>query len=162
MNLPRLSDEELPALPGHPEPRTMRWSDLERGKIEAYGRQCAEAQRLKDEQRMREQKPVGYVLFDEEFGCKAGQLTEDLPLDTKLYAAPVPASQGDGWLSIETAPKVGEFLVWMPEEIHKVQAAWRNANGVFVIGGVFHFDTSKPTYWQPFPASPVTTKEAEG
>lgn len=36
-----------------------------------------------------EQKPVGEVLHDAKFGCKAGQLFIDLPVGTKLYSEPV-------------------------------------------------------------------------
>jgi len=60
----------------------------------------------------------------------------------------------EGWRPIETAPNEGDFLVYMPSEPSKVQAAWRNKNGVFVIGGAFAFDISKPTYWMPMPPAP--------
>ena len=35
------SKAELPVLPDHPEPRTMRWSRLEEDAIQAYGAACA-------------------------------------------------------------------------------------------------------------------------
>jgi hypothetical protein len=59
------------------------------------------------------------------------------------------------WQPIETAPKEGHFLVYLPEEQSKVQSARKNANGVFVIGGHFAFDMSKPTHWMLLPDAPA-------
>lgn len=38
-----MNDEQLPPLPGHPEPHAYRWSSLEEEAIRAYGKQCARA-----------------------------------------------------------------------------------------------------------------------
>lgn len=54
-----------------------------------------------------------------------------------------------GWQPIETAPKVGVFLVYLPDELRKFQVMYRNERGVTIIGGAFGFDMSKPTLWQP-------------
>lgn len=58
------------------------------------------------------------------------------------------------WQPMSTAPAEGSFLVYMPQEMSKVQAARRNANGVFIIGNVFAFDTTEPTHWMPEPGAP--------
>lgn len=58
------------------------------------------------------------------------------------------------WLPIESAPEIGEFLVFLPDERTKVQAARKNENGVFVIGDAFAFDLTEPTHWMPLPESP--------
>jgi hypothetical protein len=58
------------------------------------------------------------------------------------------------WQPIESMPQEGCFLVYMPKEISKVQAARRNANGIFIIGNVFAFDTSMPSHWMPEPGAP--------
>ncbi len=42
MNPTKLA-EVLPPLPGHPEPRTMKWSELELRAIREYGVRCARA-----------------------------------------------------------------------------------------------------------------------
>jgi hypothetical protein len=54
------------------------------------------------------------------------------------------------WQPIETAPKVGEFLVYMPDEHRKFQVMYRNER-VTIIGGAFAFDMTKPTLWAPIP-----------
>lgn len=36
-------NEQLPPLPGHPEPHSMKWSELELAAIKEYGEQCARA-----------------------------------------------------------------------------------------------------------------------
>lgn len=90
MNLPRLSDEELPTLP------RLTYTDRE---VLTLMRTAAEAQRLKDEQCLREQKPVAHVRVESGRlgGARRGVGMEDLPDgDHDLFAAPVPASQGDG------------------------------------------------------------------
>jgi hypothetical protein len=61
------------------------------------------------------------------------------------------------WQPIETAPKEGEYLVYMPAERHPIQVARYHPN-VKVIGNVFAFDLSPPTHWMPLPAPP--TQEA--
>jgi hypothetical protein len=59
------------------------------------------------------------------------------------------------WQPIETAPKDGEFLVYMPEERTKFQVARFHQN-VKIIGNTFAFDLTEPTHWMPLPASPTT------
>ncbi len=60
------------------------------------------------------------------------------------------------WQSMETAPKVGEFLVYLPEEYRKFQVMYRTER-MTIIGGAFAFDVSKPTLWAPIPEiSPPT------
>ncbi len=54
------------------------------------------------------------------------------------------------WQPIETAPKVGELLVYLPEEHRKFQVMYRTER-VTIIGGAFGFDVSKPTLWAPIP-----------
>ena len=58
-----------------------------------------------------------------------------------------------GWQDIESAPKDGEFLVYMPNERAKIQAARWHPN-VKTIGGNFHFDLTAPTHWMPLPPPP--------
>lgn len=111
MNLPRLSDEELPALPKpvmEDVPGEMWGQNIAHNalytddQLQAAMHAAAEAQRLKDEQWMREQKPVGWKW---ELGGRIG-FQEENPTSftytkpysfTPLFAAPVPASQGDGF-----------------------------------------------------------------
>lgn len=52
------------------------------------------------------------------------------------------------WKPIETAPKEGCFLVYMPEARggKKVQVAYYHPN-VNIIGNAFDFDMPKPTLW---------------
>ena len=38
-----MSQSQLPPLPGHPEPHSMKWSELELAAIKEYGEQCARA-----------------------------------------------------------------------------------------------------------------------
>lgn len=61
------------------------------------------------------------------------------------------------WQPIDTAPKTGQFLVYMPT--HKRQpiqvADWHpNAQ---VIGNAFAFDMPPPTHWMPLPPPPIPT-----
>lgn len=59
----------------------------------------------------------------------------------------------DKWQPIETAPKEGIFLVYMPEEKRPYQVANFHPN-VNVIGNCFAFDLTKPTHWMPLPQPP--------
>jgi hypothetical protein len=60
-------------------------------------------------------EPVGEVLFDKNFGCKAGQLFEDLPLGTKLYATP--PSQAEAQVDAERLDWAQENLVHLHQDI---------------------------------------------
>jgi hypothetical protein len=77
-----------------------------------------------------------------------------------LLAAPLASVEAQSrlseaqWKPIETAPTEGEFLVYMPRETSKIQAARFNSR-VRVIGNAFAFDLSHPTHWMPLPAAPV-------
>jgi len=55
------------------------------------------------------------------------------------------------WKPFETAPKVGEFLVYLPGEYRKFQVMYRNEL-TSIVGGVFAFDLSEPALWAPLPA----------
>jgi hypothetical protein len=70
--------------------------------------------------------------------------------------AQLEAVKQDDWQPIETAPKLGEFQVYMPNEKTKIQTA--NARKSFtVIGGVFAFDLTAPTHWKPQSKPPIVT-----
>lgn len=59
------------------------------------------------------------------------------------------------WQPIDTAPKTGTFLVYMPEDTRTpIQVAEWHPN-VKVIGGVFAFDAKPVTHWMPFPPPPA-------
>jgi hypothetical protein len=59
------------------------------------------------------------------------------------------------WQPFETAPKTGEFLVYMPGEQREFQVMYRTERYA-VVGGAFLFDLSeKPTLWAPIP--PLTS-----
>jgi hypothetical protein len=68
-------------------------------------------------------------------------------------------AHGDDWLDMLTAPKEGEFLVYLPHEKRKIQSANRTKNGIFTIGGQFEFDVTVPTNWRPQPPPPNAQKE---
>ena len=67
-------------------------------------------------------------------------------------AAPAPSAAQ--WQPISTAPRDGEFLVYLPEEHRKYQVMYRTER-TSIIGGAFAFDMSKPTDWMPLPAPPA-------
>ncbi len=77
-------------------------------------------------------------------------------------AAP-PTAQAEGWRPIETAPKEGVFLVYMPDEARpalRVQVAnWRP--NVKVVGGLFSFDCAPITHWMPLPPPPTSAEGVE-
>lgn len=54
------------------------------------------------------------------------------------------------WKPFDTAPKTGEFLVYMPDEHRKFQVMYRTGK-LSIIGGAFAFDLTKPTLWAPIP-----------
>ena len=57
------------------------------------------------------------------------------------------------WMPIESAPKEGTSLVYMPEEKMKIQVAKYHPNAN-VISASFAFDLTKPTHWQELPENP--------
>ena len=61
------------------------------------------------------------------------------------------------WQDISTAPKKGEFLVWMPDEPEqrKMQVMSIFPYGT-IIGGNFDYDLTKPTHWMLLPNPPKT------
>lgn len=59
----------------------------------------------------------------------------------------------DPWLPIENAPKEGVFLVYLPNEKLKIQAAKFHPN-INVIGNSFAFDLTEPTHYKPLPPDP--------
>lgn len=61
--------------------------------------------------------------------------------------------QLDEWPSFDSAPKTGEFLVYMPDEHRKVQVMYRHRN-VDLIGDTFAFDRKTPARWHLLPALP--------
>ena len=63
------------------------------------------------------------------------------------------------WQPMETAPKEGQFLVYMPtDKRQSIQVAKWHPN-VKVIGNVFAFDAQPPTHWMPLPAPPQAAIE---
>lgn len=59
------------------------------------------------------------------------------------------------WFPISTAPRMGVFFVYLPNERKKVQVADYRPN-VKIIGNTFSFNISEPTHWMPFPPLPTT------
>lgn len=77
-------------------------------------------------------------------------------------AAP-PTAQAEGWGAIETAPKEGVFLVYIPDEARparRVQVANWHPN-VKVVGGLFSFDCAPITHWMPLPPPPTSAEGVE-
>lgn len=172
MNLPRLSDRELPIS------FDCTSNDLAlytREDIRASTRLAADAQLALIEQHLREQKPVADVADGLLMRC-------DLPkgFTGSLYAAPLPASQGGGWISIEdrlpTLPEDdedgsvmvytwdGEFVAEDEFAPEYEQPAGPAVGGWVRTGEWFCNDRdSRVTHWMPrvLPAAPATTKEAE-
>ena len=77
-------------------------------------------------------------------------------------AAP-PTAQAEGWRPIETAPKEGVFLVFMPDEVRparRMQVANWHPN-VKIVGGLFAFDCAKVTHWMPLPPPPTSAEGVE-
>ena len=62
------------------------------------------------------------------------------------------------WQPIETAPKDGTFLVYMPDEIEhwRVMPMHMNDGKRFTIGHHLAFDSKPVTHWMPLPPPPVT------
>jgi hypothetical protein len=81
-------------------------------------------------------------------------ITEKPTHFTAVSAADFDQALKPKWQHIRTAPAEGHFLVYMPKEMSKVQAARKNRNGVFIIGNNFAFDMSPATHWMPLPELP--------
>lgn len=175
MNLPRLSDVELEqALAKAADAPFAGSSELEA--FVHIARAAAEAQRLKDEQWMREQKPVAWqsrsgAPLSEDGGrweiCSRDYFEQARKTDPAnvraIYVAPVPASQGDRWLPIETAPKDGTaFLACLDGSDIPVGLRF-TATGSLVLtwDGYTVNLIDWPKHWMRIPAAPVATKEAE-
>ena len=92
--------------------------------------------------------------LDTEEECEAHRAAIESAIREAIAAPGV----AQGWEPIESAPKDGEFLVYMPDERTKIQAARWHPN-VKTIGGNFHFDLTAPTHWMPLPAAPSTAAQ---
>lgn len=57
------------------------------------------------------------------------------------------------WQPIETAPKVGIFLVFLPNERRNFEVMYRMEN-TSIVGGAFGFDRTAPTHWMPLSQPP--------
>ena len=88
---------------------------------------------------------------------KQSKLSQDRGTQA-LIAAP-PTAQAEGWRPIETAPKEGVFLVYMPDGAAKqrIQVASWHPN-VRVVGGRFDFDCKPVTHWMPLPPPPTSAE----
>ena len=63
------------------------------------------------------------------------------------------------WQPIETAPKAGEFLVFIPsEQWMQVHSARRYPNGAMVVSGDADED-GEVTHWMHLPPPPATAPE---
>ena len=66
----------------------------------------------------------------------------------------------DGWFPIESAPKEGVFLVWLPEPEQGSNVMPMNSGKITTIGHYFVWDVqSKPTHWRPLPSPPTARGE---
>lgn len=68
------------------------------------------------------------------------------------------------WLPIESAPRDGDILVYVPESNEQFVAYWHKRFGAWVYAatesGVRVF-TKSATHWQPLPPPPSTPEKAE-
>lgn len=62
------------------------------------------------------------------------------------------------WRPIETAPKNGNGLVYMPTDILQPIQAARFHSNITTIGNHFEFDMEPPTHWMPLPPAPTSEK----
>ncbi len=76
-------------------------------------------------------------------------------LTKKDRPASLDVTAGSGWQTFDTAPKVGQFLVWLESEMVtcRVFPMTRHPK-VEYIGSVFAFDAPRPTHWMPLPSGP--------
>lgn len=78
-------------------------------------------------------------------------------------AADAQPLEAKGWMPIETAPKEGSFLVYLPEEsAHKRVQPMHVRASFSTIGDTFAFDKSEPTHWQPLPPPPTQSEGSRG
>lgn len=63
----------------------------------------------------------------------------------------------EDWETIDTAPKKGCFLVWLPEPHLGSHIHTMRAGKVATIGSLFAWDVGKPTHWRPLPKGPKLT-----
>lgn len=94
-------------------------------------------------------------------GEKARVLMEvfDAALRTALAAHPI---EPEGWMPIETAPKVRKaHLVWCPEYKNTYVVSWDETYERWVHFGGGDKLTETPSHWQPLPPPPaLPAKEA--
>jgi len=93
-----------------------------------------------------------------QFGGRFRDINERFRCDYLDEAEAAIEAMQAGWRPIETAPKVGTFLVYLPEEFLRPFQVMYRTERTTVIGGAFAFDMSKPTHWMPLPAPPVEAK----
>ena len=62
------------------------------------------------------------------------------------------------WQPIETAPKNGIFLVYMPTDTRLPIQTAKWSPTIKVVGGVFSFDAEPITHWMPLPPPPKGIK----
>lgn len=109
------------------------------------------------------------AIFDADWGVSGWEKTTEgeRSLWRAGFRVGITAALGDSvpaWQPIETAPKGGQFLVYLPDEHRKFQVMYRNGRMAAVIGGAFAFDMTKPTHWMPLPTpppAPILTKDTQ-
>lgn len=67
-----------------------------------------------------------------------------------------PEGMVGGWMPIETAPKDGRFLVYVPIENHRLVIAMRGICGIFLAEDAQPVKWP-PTHWMPLPPPPTTS-----
>lgn len=112
-----------------------------------------------DEQALAVLRECSEICKDEGLHWTAEQIDSALACLRTRLAKTGPAV--DGWLPIETAPKDGTVMVYLPEERQKMQVARFHPN-VKTIGHAFAFDLTAPTHWRPLPEPPTAALEARG
>lgn len=93
-----------PDVPGHPEPHTMAWSELERRALHKYGRECYEAGQ-------REQRRIEQAASHRNWMMLAFRALNDADgvLDTVE-----PESTSEEWLLIELRERVKALAIQVP------------------------------------------------
>ena len=93
-----------PDVPGHPEPRTMAWSELERRALHRYGLECYEAG-------LREQRRIEQQASHRNWMLLAFRALNDA--DGALYTVET-ESTGEEWLLIELRERVKALAIQVP------------------------------------------------